>query len=252
MTDIWEGKHRIGSYHTDYTWKARQSALFALLGDEAGRHSIDLGFSYWDMKKKGLAWVLAKMRVDVERYPVYDETVTIRTWTEGWDGLFAVRGYEIVNDKGELLCKACSHWVVIRLEGLQLVRPKDLDFNYRPNRTDYPLPVPQRVPPDGTLISTHAFTAQHEHVDFLRHVNNAKYADWVCDCFGQEHYDKYEIESLTINYNQQVVWGETVEVKVLERDMEKPTHRFEGVSKASGKTSFFAEAVWREARDCGL
>lgn len=252
MKEIWEGKHTIGSYHTDYTWKARQSALYAMLGDEAGNHAKDLGFSYWDMKEKGLAWVLAKMRVDVERYPVYDEEVTIRTWTEGWDGIFAVRGYEMVDGKGELLCKACSHWVVITLEGLQLVRPKDLDFPYRPSRSDYPLTAPLRVPPEGMLIKTQEFTAQHSHVDFLRHVNNAKYADWVCDCFDQSHYDQWEIESLTLNYNQQVVWRETVEVNVYAREADKPTHRFEGVSKTTGKNCFFAEATWRAARDSGL
>lgn len=252
MGEIREEKHKIASYHVDFTWKARQSALYALLGDEAGNHATELGFSYWDMKKKGLAWVLAKMRVDMERYPVYGETVTIRTWTEGWDGLFAVRGYEMVDDKGGLLCKACSHWVVIRLEGLQLVRPRDLDLSYRESRNDFTLPVPQRVPPEGNLIHTQGFTAQHEHVDFLRHVNNARYADWVCDCFPQEQYEKWEIESLTINYNQQVVWGETVEVKVYEKEADMPMHRFEGVSRDTGKPSFFAEAVWREARDSGL
>ncbi|MDP2892690.1 MAG: thioesterase [Bacillota bacterium] len=248
MEQIWEERHRVASYCADFGWKARPSALFCMFSDEAGRHADRLGIGYRDMKKKAMAWLLAKMRVDMEKYPLYDQTVTIRTWTKGWDGPFAIRGYEMVDDNGERLCTGCSHWVVISTDDMKLLRPRDTGFDYADGRPDIVLPAPEKVTPEGTLIQVKEFTAGYSHIDFLHHVNNARYADWVCDCFNREFHEKHEMQALTLNYNRQVTWGEAVETRVY-LVCEKPlTHRIEGVSRQAGNSSFFAEAVWRETR----
>jgi medium-chain acyl-[acyl-carrier-protein] hydrolase len=252
MEALRETQVRIVSYHTDFEWKARMSALYAIFGDEAGWHANALGFGFHDMKAKGLAWVMAKMRVDAQHYPACGDTVTVKTWTKGWDGLFAVRGYRMTDTRGEVLGTGLSHWVLVRLEGMKLVRPRDVQLDYEDGWPEMELPAPRRLPPQGELLRTHDFTVGHSQIDFLHHVNNAKYTDWIADCFDREHHEQYEMQTLEVNYNKQLSWGEKARISVFLYSTDPLTHRFEGVNAESGTSCFFAEAVWRPRQATGL
>ena len=59
------------------------SAAFNYFQEIAGLHSSNLGIGFNTIEKeKGVAWVLIRMRVDMIRYPVWDEEVILETWPQ--------------------------------------------------------------------------------------------------------------------------------------------------------------------------
>ena len=72
-----------------------------------------------------------------------------------------------------------------------------------------------------------------------RHLNNAKYADWVCELFDSETLKKDSIRDFRINFIAEAYMGQTVDL--YRRDID-------GISYICGKTGdktvFDASVIW--------
>ncbi len=60
-------------------------------------------------------------------------------------------------------------------------------------------------------------TPAYSDLDRNRHVNNARYISWVCDCFAPERYENQTILDLEINYLQQAFAGEKIRMEIEEQ-----------------------------------
>ena len=61
------------------------------------------------------------------------------------------------------------------------------------------------------------YTPAYSDLDRNRHVNNARYISWVCDCFAPERYEDQTILDLEINYLQQAFAGERIRMEIEEQ-----------------------------------
>ena len=58
-------------------WKTEN--IFLTMQEAAGKHAAQLGASYDELKKKGVAWVLIRTSLKMDRYPGYHTPVNITT-----------------------------------------------------------------------------------------------------------------------------------------------------------------------------
>ncbi|MEM1269841.1 MAG: acyl-ACP thioesterase domain-containing protein, partial [Bacteroidota bacterium] len=63
----------IQAYEVDEHGRLTALALCNYLQELAARHAVELGVGKWAMEKEGLVWVLAKLRVQVHRWPLWSE-----------------------------------------------------------------------------------------------------------------------------------------------------------------------------------
>ena len=89
QADIWTEQVRVRAADVTPRGTASVPALVAHFQEAAGRHAAALGVSMQDLLDEGKAWVLARLHLQLERWPRWTETIEIETWPSGLDGLFA-------------------------------------------------------------------------------------------------------------------------------------------------------------------
>jgi acyl-ACP thioesterase len=121
-------------------------------------------------------WVVRRLRLRVERFPVFREGLTVATWCSGTGALVAERRSTIRGDQGGLV-EAVALWVHLDPVG---ARPRPLpagfDEVYGPSAAGRRVRARLRHPgpaPDGARSAPWRFRAAD--LDLADHVNNAVY-----------------------------------------------------------------------------
>jgi acyl-ACP thioesterase len=108
------------------------------LQEAAGHHAAELGVSMQALLEEGRAWVLAHLRLDVDRLPRWEEDVVVETWPSGLDRLYATREFILYaggREEGagketeasrEEIARGTSAWLVIDAERRRPLRPPQM------------------------------------------------------------------------------------------------------------------------------
>lgn len=160
--------------------KARLTAICHCLQETAGLHAVEYQLGFEGMRANNQAWVLNRLRVEVNRYLDWKDTLKVETWVQMMRGPFSQRFFLLKDKKGEVIGSANTFWVVVDSE---THKPKRL-------KSRHDVPIIDTIPPCGVaekialperleLIDNHR--VRHSDLDLLQHVNNTKYIEWILD-----------------------------------------------------------------------
>jgi acyl-ACP thioesterase len=207
---IFEQTYKINSIHINFNKKLGLFGLLGILQDVAGEHALKLGFGYEDSLRKGFFWVLVRKKLRMNRWPNWNDTITIKTWTKPLAGVFAIREYEIfIQD--EKIGDCSTSWMILDSENR---RPKKLDdyeslFNLR---MDYGLGfmadkimLPAEIDPVKTI------EVRISDLDMHNHVSNIKYSQWVLDSIPVDYHRLYMIKEYEVNFLEETFLGDKIE-----------------------------------------
>ena len=184
----------------------RLSSIMTEMQEAAGSHSKSLSVGRNDLLKANIVWVLSRMRLQILRYPGPGETVTVRTWNRPARHRLYPRFFRITDAAGEVFAQASSIWLLMDLETRQSVNADRL-VSAMPDNSDLPEPLP--LP--GSIRSLSApekvipWQALYTDLDPNGHVNNTKYADWLCNALGTETMRSSAPEDLIIQYHAEIL-----------------------------------------------
>ena len=177
----------ISSYDVDATRKASFQSICRYMQEIAALHAEHMGLGFHAMMKQGRAWVLAQMIISMEELPLYQEKITIKTWSNGPDGRFAIRDFLISNEKDKVIGKASSSWLVIDVEQKSICRLDDYFPGHLYQNIDYVLGrKPGRVKSlkEGEIKGS--LEVKFSDLDINGHVNNVRYFDFIMDAFSHD------------------------------------------------------------------
>ena len=202
----------IKSYHTNQYGQASISSLFNILIEAAWAHAQVMDWGYDSLKSNNLFWVLSRMYFQVEKYPLWQDQITLNTWSAGTDGMYAYREYILENDKGEVILRASSAWLILDMETRKIFRlsefrdtfPKRIDANAcRP---------PKRIKPDAHQNQLIYSQVLFSELDINKHFNSVKYMERVLDDFGIDFLNSHEPAELEVNYLKEGQAGDRIAV----------------------------------------
>ncbi|WP_231514766.1 acyl-[acyl-carrier-protein] thioesterase [Oceanobacillus salinisoli] len=214
---LYKKKYHIDLRDVDFTKKLKLSTLFSYFQDIASLASENLGVGIDTLEKKhGVAWVLMRIRVDIERLPRWDEEVTIETWPLEPGKLEFDRDYIVRDGNEKRILSAVSSWVIMDLKERKLKRTKSLPFTF-------PAPIEERaidgkldkIKHSGPLEIVYSKVIGYSDVDFNGHLNNSKYVDYIMDCFPLEDHKKFATKSIEVNFIHEALPGDTI---ILQKD----------------------------------
>lgn len=167
----------IPNYLCDCRDRLTMWGLARLLQESAGHHAETAQMGFRQLIERGKAWVLCRMYYEVDRLPMEGETVTVRTWSRGTDGLFAFREFELLDPQG--VAVTCStYWVIIDMLSRKAVRIRDYWAGIETHddcATSRSSLDRLRVPKDaGNPLSATSFPVKSSMLDHTFHVNNAR------------------------------------------------------------------------------
>lgn len=247
---IWCEQLRVRVFETDLNNRWKPAAFFHAMEEAAANHARNLGYDYPDMIAKGMIWVLSRLKIRFEAFPTIPDKIILQTFPRGiQQKIFFTRDFLFTLGSGKRLAVATSAWLLIDPNKRRMLLPNSLPGSLPPNEGLCTLNENLEkigLPPEMTPILTRQ--AAYSDLDLMNHVNNARYVEWICDCFPPEHYRRYQPAWLQINYNHEVLPGASVTLAVGTRSADPLTHVVCGSLNGSESRAFEAEIGWRELR----
>ncbi len=210
----------------DLTGHWRPGAIFACMQEAAGAHSKLLGCGREELLEKNIVWVLSRCELQMERYPSRGEEITVQTFPMPTRRYFFPRYFVFTDAHGEPVGKAGTLWLLLDIRTRHMLPPGDVARLIPDNRD---LSVPMNLPAVIGQLQGQEFVTEYTPVytdlDLNGHVNNTRYADWLCNHLGIEMLTECEPETVIVSYNQEILPGQRVVLRRILRDRE---YRFIG------------------------
>ncbi len=238
----------------EYIWQIRSSecgpdgaatlpAILNLLQEAASLNAEELGFSKSNFSEAGenISWVLTHIKVEMVRFPRWEESVRIVTWPRRGRKITAMRDFELFSSSGERLGAATTEWMVIDLQSRRAVPIPEAVFTLA-NDERAPVFAPDAFSrlkwdcaerPDALR-----FRAKRADIDLNGHVNNVHYAEWFLETVPA---DAGMCASCEIIFRSETLAGEEVLAEGIEVAPGEWVHR---VSSPDGRDHVLARTRW--------
>lgn len=206
----------------------------------AGDHAEIGGISFTDMQEFNQAWVLSRMKLEIESLPKWKDIVTVKTWIISLENSRSVRALEMyVGGKKIIGCE--TYWAVFntklrRPEALALPHEHfekyALDFSTEERVKKIDLPKEMKKASERKVVLS--------DLDIVNHVNNVKYLEWCLDLVDYKSILRQQLKSFDMNFMKELMLEDNVviEESVLENKS------IYSISK-DDKTCFALELNWK-------
>ena len=199
------------------TW--RLSAVLESMQEAAGTHSLLLGCGREELLKKKIVWVLSRSELHMSRYPRAGEKITLHTFPMPNRIFFFPRYFIFTDEHGEMIGKAGTLWLLLDIETRKMLPPGDIARLIPDNRD---LTVPMNLPATVGNLQGEEFysdyTPVYTDLDVNGHVNNTRYADWLCNSFGIGLMSRNEPETVIFNYNHEILPDQKIRLRRILHD----------------------------------
>ena len=204
-------RFRVRSFETDPLGRLQVPILCKLLQEAASAHAAILGVAVETLIESGVAWVLSRLHLDMQRWPTSDEEIIIETWPEAANRLFTERRFEVFGASDSSIGTASSLWLILDLERRRPVRLHahvierlgELGLGSEPRRfRDLVTPDPV----DRELT----FTVRRSDLDSAEHVNNTSYVEWAIEAVPDVVWSEKDLAELEIQFVSECHQGQTV------------------------------------------
>lgn len=208
-------EYEVMARDVDFQKKMKLSTIFTYFEDIAGLHAFNLGIGLEKISNElNLAWVLTRIKVEIIRYPIWNEKIILETWPHEPQKVKFNRDYFIKDINGNVIIKAASVWAIIDITTRELQKTDKLNFVYPEWNTEKAISGPnEKLKPFCEPVLSYKKVIGCSDIDMNEHLNNARYLDYVIDCFTMEELKAYRADSIDINYLNETLPGETVLLK---------------------------------------
>lgn len=236
----------IKSYQTNQYGKASIASLFNIMLEAAWAHAQIMDWGYDDLKNHNLFWVLSRFYLQVEKYPEWQDQITLNTWSAGTDGIYAYREYILEDESGNVLLRASSAWLILDMDSRKIFRLNDYKTTFPKRIEANSCRNPKRIKPDAHSGNLNYSPVLFSELDINKHFNSVKYVERVLDDFGIDFLNTYEPAELEVNYLKEGVAGDSIAVT----RTQLAEHEFLNclVRKSDGADLCAMRIVWRERK----
>lgn len=224
----------------DVNGRWQPGSIFRVMQEVSGAHAEGFGLGRQPLMDAGIAWVLTRASLQMDEYPCYGQTVTVKTWPGKGRHAFFPRHYTFeVN--GREIGRSTTLYVLMDIEQRKMAHPDRLPGQLPEYDIPAPLPTPGAIPQLAAEPVVRTHQVRYTDLDFNGHVNNTRYVDWFADCFDWQEHCSMELSEVTVHFLQEIRPGEEVTL----------TLRREGntavlLGEADGTQRFQMKGVWRE------
>lgn len=189
--------------------------------DAAARHVQDVSNddATEAMGDDAMAWVVRRMRIDVEAFPRFREDLTLTTWCSGVGGRWAARRIDVEGAEGGLLrCEAL--WVHLDVaSGTPRKLPPSFEEQYGQACGDRRVRARlHHVTEPAPGAESLAWTTRFTDMDLLGHVNNALSWAMVEEALSSRPAVRAARPRITVEHPGPIDPGQRVELLVADVD----------------------------------
>jgi Acyl-ACP thioesterase len=233
-------KYSIGLSDVDFTGTLKISALFKYFQELASAHADALGFGLDVVSANhNVTWVLVKIKVDIASLPKWNDEIEIETWPLKPKRFEFMRDYIVRDSEGNIIISAISDWVIMDITSRELRKSELIEFDMPDFKASRAI--------DQKLVKLRPFsepeiaykkTIRYSDIDINEHLTNSRYVDYIMDCFPCESHKAYRVKSIQVNFVNEALPGETINLYRDISSIDNNTLYIEGSKEESGSQIF--------------
>lgn len=213
MSKIGEFEFKITNQFADFTGCVTMKSLADMALHSAAENAKENGFGIDDLMQKGVTWVLARIAIDMDSLPKFNDIVKVKTWISSIEEHITERKFSFYNSKNKIIGVASSMWAVLDIKTRKAVELSKLDvlknsiIEIENNISDT-----ERVRCiDSQEIERRS--VRYNDLDINNHVNSIKYIEWIYDTIELEQHKNDPFYSMLINYQYEVLYGSELSIR---------------------------------------
>ncbi|MCR5761389.1 MAG: hypothetical protein K6F82_05290 [Sphaerochaetaceae bacterium] len=211
MTDkIYSSEFKILSSDTDIYRRLRISRLFSMFQEATIAHTQALGAGREKTLDKGYLWIVAMQSATVERLPVYDEEVVLKTWPGKSMHMFFPRYSTLEDKEGNVLVRSSALWLLINAKTRKMIVPDKIGVSIEGVVTGSETALPKSIKAvqKGKKFD---FTVPYSYTDLNEHMNNTRYFDLAEDCMASS-LRKKRVKSVSAEYTSEIKMNQSFQL----------------------------------------
>ncbi|NHN27812.1 acyl-[acyl-carrier-protein] thioesterase [Flavobacterium jejuense] len=217
FTSIYEHEYEINFLHCYPNGYLKYTDLCNLLQITAGNHADLGGISFTDMQEHHQAWVMSRMRLEIDKLPKWRDTVTVKTWVKTLENSRSIRCMEM-HLKGEKIVGCETYWAVINTKTR---RPDALALphnHFEKFQIDATIKPTNKIDIDDNASIIGSQKVVLSDLDVVNHVNNVKYMEWCLDLEDTKKLLNQEVDTLDINFMRELNLNDQADIHKLENN----------------------------------
>lgn len=210
---VYKEDFSVAYYDCEETGRMRVSSLMRAMQTAGGNHLDYLELPYEKLYDEDMVFLMAKTSLRVHKMPVANDKITINTLPIGTKGARFLRDMAFYDQEGNRMVSLLSIWMLVNPHTRKILRP---------NAFPFPMPTgesinqgfveEERFPKINGLEPSRVeqMPTLYSHIDNNGHVNNSFYLDFACDMIPYNEIIERGIETATISYKSEAVYGDTI------------------------------------------
>ncbi len=213
MQSVWEEIFEVKSYEVDNQGYLKIYSLFNYLQETAGNHAQHLGWGYEAMIERNLFWVLARVSVEIKQLPKWRDKIRVTTSPKGVEKIFGIRDFLVSDEAGNTLISVSTGWLIIDAKTFkaQNVAPIVANIPINEGRSALKLNF-EKIHAFSESVYEYQRKVSYNEIDVNNHVNNARYIEWIMDCFESNFIENHKVKHILVSYVGEAKYGDLVTV----------------------------------------
>lgn len=201
---------RVQSFEMGPNGRIKLASLLNYFQESASEHAGNLSVSVTHLLSKNITWVISRYHIRIFRYPLWNESVRLMTWPSVQQGFFALREFEVKDEKNNPVAAATSSWMLIDIKSKRPVPLADHlpDYPRDPRRavSDSFDPFPKMAKTDLEL----SFRVQMRDLDWNGHVNHVVYVEWAVETAPQDILENCQPAEIEVDFRGEAFYGDII------------------------------------------
>lgn len=189
-------------------------SILSILENIAGSHSASVNFTFKDLEKDNLTWVILNWKLKVLKRINADTVVKVQTWARFVSKVFVLRDFKIFDSDGDLCVIASSKWCLVNTKTSKISKmPDNLKNIYHGFHNESVFGIedlPKLIEPNLEPISVDTYRIRRFDLDLNKHVHNLNYLNFAYELLPNDVYDGEELNNVEILFKKELKYGDTV------------------------------------------
>ena len=211
---IFEDIYRTSFTQTGIHNVLTNKSILSILENIAGANSAYVHYTFEDLSKLNLTWVLLNWKLKVLKRVKADTNIKVQTWGNFSSKLFVIRDFKMFDENGILCAIASSKWCLVdTLNGKIAKMPENIGEIYHGFHDEHvfnEVDLPKLVEPQLAPINIDTYKIRRFDLDLNKHVHNLNYLNIAYELLPEAVFDGPELNNVEILYKRELKYGDTV------------------------------------------
>ena len=212
MEAVFKKTYQVETIHLDRYGRVKPSVMLYFSQQAATGHCAQLALDWNTLAEKRLFWAVIRHRLQIDRYPVEGDVLTVESWPMPTTRSAFPRATAAYDQNGRPVFRCISLWILMDMDTRAMVIPGKSGIALEGSIRGNELAAPSSILPKAVQNSTERHVG-YTDLDRNGHVNNTRYLDWVDDLLSSEFHREHTAKELSVCYFSEAKEGQLIRLE---------------------------------------